>query len=70
MMKNKIVSTAEFLAYIYSLTSIISYTSPCSCFRDITTGTAGTFSATVGWDFVTGLGIPNIRNLICALENH
>lgn len=25
-------------------------------FRDIVTGTAGTFSAAVGWDFVTGVG--------------
>ncbi len=25
-------------------------------FRDITSGTAGSFSATTGWDFVTGVG--------------
>jgi len=25
-------------------------------FRDITSGTAGTFSCKVGWDFVTGVG--------------
>jgi subtilase family serine protease len=27
-------------------------------FRDITSGTAGSFSATAGWDFVTGVGSP------------
>jgi hypothetical protein len=25
-------------------------------FRDITSGTAGGFNATTGWDFVTGVG--------------
>jgi hypothetical protein len=25
-------------------------------FNDITTGTAGSFSAAAGWDFVTGIG--------------
>jgi subtilase family serine protease len=28
-------------------------------FRDITSGTAGSFSALVGWDFITGVGVPN-----------
>ncbi len=28
-------------------------------FRDITSGTAGTFSCGAGWDFVTGVGAPN-----------
>jgi subtilase family serine protease len=27
-----------------------------SAFRDITSGTAGTYNAATGWDFVTGLG--------------
>jgi subtilase family serine protease len=30
-------------------------------FRDITSGTAGSFSAGPGWDFVTGLGSPMAR---------
>lgn len=30
-----------------------------SVFTDITTGSCGTHSATVGWDFCTGLGVPN-----------
>ena len=29
-----------------------------SSFRDILTGTAGSFSCTTGWDFVTGVGTP------------
>jgi hypothetical protein len=29
-----------------------------SLYRDITQGTAGIFSATVGWDFITGIGSP------------
>jgi hypothetical protein len=28
-------------------------------FRDITQGTAGSFTALVGWDFITGVGVPN-----------
>ncbi len=36
-------------------------------FHDITSGTNGTFSATVGYDLATGLGSPNGANLINAL---
>ena len=36
-------------------------------FRDITSGTNGTYSASIGYDKVTGLGSPNITNLISAL---
>jgi subtilase family serine protease len=36
-------------------------------YRDITIGTAGAFSAGPGYDFVTGLGSPLIRNLVLAL---
>jgi kumamolisin len=39
------------LAHIYSLLGT-------SSFRDITSGTAGSFSCAVGWDFVTGVGSP------------
>ncbi len=27
-------------------------------YRDVTTGTAGSFTAAVGWDFITGIGVP------------
>jgi len=38
------------------LTTIYSNMSNSSDFRDITSGTAGSFNATTGWDFVTGVG--------------
>ncbi len=37
-------------------------------FRDITTGGNGAFSASAGWDPVTGLGSPNGNQLLQALE--
>lgn len=37
-------------------------------YRDITIGTAGTFSCTPGWDFVTGLGSPRAQNLVRGLR--
>jgi hypothetical protein len=42
-------STAQELNQIYS--------NPTS-FRDIVSGTAGSFSCGPGWDFVTGVGAP------------
>jgi kumamolisin len=36
-------------------------------FRDITSGSNGAYSAAVGYDKVTGIGTPNIKNLISAL---
>ena len=38
------------------LTTIYSNMSNTSDFRDITSGTAGSFNATTSWDFVTGVG--------------
>lgn len=37
------------------------------CFRDITSGSNGGFSAAAGYDMVTGIGVPNLRKLIHAL---
>jgi kumamolisin len=36
-------------------------------FRDITTGSNGAFQAGAGYDLVTGLGVPNVRELITRL---
>ena len=36
-------------------------------FKDITSGNNGAYSSSVGYDKVTGIGTPNIRNLITAL---
>jgi len=39
-----------------------------SRFRDITSGSNGVYSCSTGYDKVTGLGTPNIKNLISALN--
>jgi subtilase family serine protease len=41
-----------------------------SSYRDITSGTAGSFSAGPGWDFVTGFGSPLANSLIPYLATH
>jgi hypothetical protein len=38
------------------LTTIYNNMTNSKNFRDITSGSAGSFSATKGWDFVTGVG--------------
>jgi kumamolisin len=38
-----------------------------SGFRDILTGSNGLYHATEGYDLVTGLGVPNVRDLVQAL---
>jgi kumamolisin len=39
-----------------------------NAFNDITVGTNGAYTAGVGYDLCTGLGSPNVANLIAALE--
>jgi kumamolisin len=36
-------------------------------FRDITSGSNGAYKAGHGYDMVTGIGVPNVKNLIAAL---
>ncbi|HET6970236.1 MAG TPA: protease pro-enzyme activation domain-containing protein [Phenylobacterium sp.] len=38
-----------------------------TAFRDIVAGSNGAYTAAPGYDMVTGLGAPNVRNLICRL---
>ena len=38
------------------LSTIYSYLGNSTVFRDITSGTAGSYKAGSGWDFVTGVG--------------
>jgi kumamolisin len=38
-----------------------------ACFRDIQTGSNGAYSAGPGYDMVTGIGVPNLKELIRAL---
>jgi subtilase family serine protease len=42
------------------------YGLPATSFHDITLGTNGLFVATPGWDYTTGLGTPDIANLVKA----
>lgn len=53
----------------YRVAGKTSYKNRYNCFRDITSGTTGTYSAGKGYDFVTGLGTPNIRNLVRVLSS-
>jgi kumamolisin len=48
-------STAE-LSTLYQSVSNNGLTINSANFRDILSGTAGSFSAKAGWDFVTGIG--------------
>jgi len=41
---------------VAELTTIYGNLGNATDFRDITSGTAGSFTCTVGWDFVTGVG--------------
>jgi len=52
-------SSAAELSLIYSSISNGGATINGANFRDILTGTAGSFSAKTGWDFVTGIGSTN-----------
>ncbi|PWU19047.1 MAG: peptidase S53 propeptide, partial [Candidatus Rokuibacteriota bacterium] len=40
-----------------------------ACFRDVATGSNGAFNAGPGYDMVTGIGVPNVKELIRALTN-
>ena len=40
-----------------------------AAFRDIKAGTNGAFQAGAGYDLVTGIGVPNVRELIKALAS-
>jgi kumamolisin len=44
------------------------YGLPAGCFRDITSGNNGTYVAKVGWDACTGLGAPNVGQIVAALS--
>ncbi len=56
-----IVNTAATVSGTFAASSVAELTKiygnlGTSAFRDITSGTAGTFSCSTGWDFVTGVG--------------
>ncbi len=58
---NKPVTGPSLIAELYSAAIGAGY---LANYRDITKGTAGAYSAGPGWDFVTGLGVPQVQNLI------
>jgi kumamolisin len=37
-------------------------------FRDVTAGSNGAFNAGNGYDMVTGLGVPNVKQLVATLS--
>jgi kumamolisin len=40
-----------------------------ACFRDITAGSNGAYQAGQGYDMVTGIGVPDLKQLIQALTS-
>ena len=58
-------SDGNMLTYLYEGASGLPYSSLYqSDYRDIVSGTAGSFSAAPGWDFTTGLGSPLTASLL------
>jgi kumamolisin len=53
-----------------SLYSSLTFNGTNKPFHDITSGNNGYYSAKAGWDACTGLGSPNVQNLISYLTNH
>jgi len=49
------------------LNPVIYPLSGTGCFRDVTSGSNGEFTAAAGYDRVTGLGAPDVKQLIAAL---
>jgi subtilase family serine protease len=58
---NKLLTGSNLLTDLYAAAAGSGY---AANYRDITSGKAGTHSAGVGWDFVTGLGTPQAQDLI------
>lgn len=52
-----------------NLYSSLTFTGSNKPFHDITSGNNGAYSAKAGWDACTGLGSPNLQNLIAYLTN-
>lgn len=54
------LNTTDVGQIMYTLAGRTGYTNPYGCFYDITSGSSGEYTARVGYDFITGLGTPNI----------
>lgn len=57
----------DYHSKLYSLAGGDCYTNPYHAFNDIIKGNNGFFPATKGYDCITGLGSPNVKNI---LENY
>jgi subtilase family serine protease len=58
----KPVTSAD--ALLYQLAGATAYSNPQVNFNDITSGSNGTYSASTGYDYVTGLGTPIANKLV------
>lgn len=54
----------DMLSFLYGKAGTTSYAKPQYSFHDITVGKSGSYYATEGWDFATGLGSPVISQLL------
>jgi hypothetical protein len=61
---NGLTSMTNTASSLYALDTQQSYSTD---FRDITSGTAGRYRAGTGYDLVTGLGSPQVQNIVAAL---
>jgi hypothetical protein len=61
---NGLGSLTNTVSSLYALDTQKSYSTD---FRDITSGTAGRYRAGTGYDLVTGLGSPQVQNIVAAL---
>lgn len=53
-------TTSQVINELYNLAGRTRYINAEGCFHDITTGSAGSYKADYGYDFITGLGAPDI----------
>jgi len=57
-------TSADMLSFLYGKAGTTAYSKPQYYFHDITIGKSGNYYAKVGWDFVSGLGSPVIKQLL------
>jgi kumamolisin len=55
---------------VYGLAGTQARFNPSGCYRDITQGNDGGFTAGLGYDLVTGLGVPIANKIIPALRGN
>ena len=58
----------RFMRFLYALAGTTAYSNVGDDYIDIVSGGNGVFYATKGYDFCTGLGSPNVANIVSAAE--